>query len=54
MRVKSGAKTYNGGNLAAFVYNRDHKVSEIKGDRAVITYNGAVIAAVNVKDLDTI
>jgi len=52
VRVKSGAKTYTGGNLASFVFNRTHTVKEIKGDRAVITYAGAIVAAVNVKDLE--
>lgn len=51
VRVKKGAKTYDGGSLASFVYNRDHKISELSGDRAVITYDGVVVAAVNTKDL---
>lgn len=51
VRVNKGAKTYNGGNLADFVYTRDHKISELSGDRAVITYSGVVVAAVNTKDL---
>lgn len=51
VKVKSGAKTYDGRNLASFVYNREHKVSQIKGDRAVITYDGVVIAAVKLSDL---
>lgn len=51
VRVKKGAKTYDGGNLADFVYTRDHKISELSGDRAVITYGGVVVAAVNTKDL---
>lgn len=51
VRLKSGAKTYTGGGLAGFVYDRDHIVSELKGDRAVITYGGVVVTAVNVKDL---
>lgn len=46
-----GAKTYDGGKLAAFVYDRPHIVSEINGDRAVITFDGVVVAAVNVNDL---
>ena len=49
--VKKGAKTYTGGSLASFVYSRKHKVKQISGDRAVITYLGVVIAAVNIKDL---
>ena len=51
VKVKSGAKTYTGGNLASFVYAREHKVKEIKNDRVVITYNGTVVAAVNISDL---
>ena len=51
VRVKSGAKTYDGKSLASFVYTRDHIVKQIGGDRAVITYNGVVVAAVKVSDL---
>ena len=51
VRVKEGARTYTGGSLASFVYNRDHIVKEISGKRAVITYGGVVVAAVNVADL---
>lgn len=51
VRVNSGAKTYDGGSLASFVYNRDHIVKEISGKRAVITYGGVVVAAVNTDDL---
>lgn len=51
VRVKEGSKTYTGGPLAYFVTRRDHKVSELNGDRAVITYGGVVVAAVKVSDL---
>lgn len=51
MRVNKGAKTYTGGGLAAFVYNRDHTVKQVSGDRAVITYGGVVVAAVKLADL---
>lgn len=51
VRLKSGAKTYDGKSLASFVYNRDHIVKEVSGKRAVITYGGAIVAAVNVDDL---
>lgn len=51
VKVKSGAKTYTGGGLADFVYSRIHVVKEIKGDRAVITYNGSIVAAIKVSDL---
>lgn len=49
--LRSGANDYNGGKLASFVFNRAHTVSEIKGDRAVITFNGTIIAAAKVSDL---
>ena len=51
VRLKQGAKTYDGGSLASFVYDRDHVVSEISGDRCVITYGGVVVAAVRKSDL---
>ena len=51
VRVKAGAKTYEGKGLASFIYNRNHIVKEIKGDRAVITYGGTVVAAIKVSDL---
>lgn len=51
VRLKQGAKTYDGKSLAFFVYNRDHVVKEISGDRAVITYGGVVVAAVKLSDL---
>ena len=51
VRVKKGAKTYEGTSLATFVYNRDHTVKSIVGDRVVITYNDIVIAAVRKEDL---
>lgn len=51
VRVNKGAKTYTGGGLAAFVYNRDHAVKEVSGDRVVIAYGGVVVAAVKLADL---
>ena len=51
VKVKQGAKTYTGGSLASFVYNRVHTVKELNGDRAVITYNGVVAAAVHKDNL---
>lgn len=54
VRVNNGAKTYDGKSLAAFVYKRDHVVKEVSGDRAVITYGGVVVAAVNTADLTLI
>lgn len=49
--VNKGAKTYDGGYLAAFVSNRPHTITELVRDRAVISYGNVVVAAVNVKDL---
>lgn len=51
VRVKNGAKTYDGKGLASFIYSRNHIVKEVKGDRAVITYSGTVVAAIKVSDL---
>lgn len=52
--LNKGAKTYNGGRLASFVYNRPHVVTELIKDRAVISYGNVVVAAVNVKDLEIV
>lgn len=49
--LKTGATTYTGGSLASFVYNRKHVVTELQGDRAVISFGGVVVAAVKVDDL---
>lgn len=49
--VKRNTKTYDGRRLASFVYRRVHQVKEIKGDRVVITFKGAVTAAVRLSDL---
>lgn len=46
VRLKKGAKTYSGGSLASFVYERNHQVTQLSGDRAVISYKGTVVAAV--------
>ena len=51
VRVKKGKPDYNGNGLADFVYNRNHKVNELKGERAVISYNGTVVAAVHKDNL---
>ena len=51
VRVKQNAPDYNGGNLADFVYARNHIVKSISGDRVVITYNGVTVAAVHVDNL---
>ena len=54
VKLKSGAKQYNGKSLASFVYKRKHKVKEVTGDRAVITYGGITVAAVRVEDLEVL
>lgn len=51
VRVKKGAKTYTGGGLADFVYDRNHTVKEIDGNRVVITFQGVVVAAVHKDNL---
>lgn len=51
VKLKKGCKDYNGKSLADFVYNRVSTVSEIKGNRAVLTYAGVIVAAVKLSDL---
>lgn len=51
VKVKKGARTYDGDTLASFVYDRKHKVAELSGNRAVISYDGVVVAAVKTSDL---
>lgn len=51
VRVKKGAKTYTGGNLASFVYNTVYDVIQVNGDRVVIGSGKTVIAAMHVDDL---
>lgn len=51
VKIKAGAKTYDGGSLASFVYDNVYTVMEIKGDRVVFGINGAVTAAIKAEDL---
>ena len=51
VKVRDGAKDYNGVQLASFVYNRNHNVLEVNGDRVVITYGGIVVAAIHKNNL---
>lgn len=51
VKIKQGARTYKGGKLLSFVYARKHKVKELSGNRAVVTFGGITVAAVNVRDL---
>jgi len=51
VKVKSGAKTYDGAKLASFVYQTTYEVMEIKGDRVVIGLKGVVTAAIKKANL---
>lgn len=51
VRVKKGASDWNGKGLASFVYERIHTVSQIDGNRVVITFQGVTIAAVHRNNL---
>lgn len=49
--LKPGCTDYSGRGLREFLFARKYKVSELKGDRAVITYGGVVVAAVRTNNL---
>ena len=49
--LKPGCKDYTGRTLRDFLFARKYRVSELKKDRAVITFDGSVVAAVKVGDL---
>jgi len=51
VKVKAGAKTYDGSKLASIVYKTTYTVMEVKGTRVVIGLNGVVTAAVKKSDL---
>jgi N-acetylmuramoyl-L-alanine amidase len=51
VRVKPGAKDYDGRTLASFVYGQTYDVIRITGDRVVIGQGKVVTAAVRAKDL---
>lgn len=51
VKLKPDAKTYTGGSLSPYTYNRVYTVSQLNGKRAVISYGKTVIAAVNTDDL---
>jgi len=51
VKVKQGAKTFNGGALASFVYSGTYTVMEVIVSRAVIGQGGTVTAAINISDL---
>ena len=51
VKVKSGAKDYNGTGLASSVYSNTYNVIQINGNRVVIGKGSAVTAAVNKNNL---
>lgn len=51
VKVKSGAKSYFGENIASFVYNNTYIISSISGDRAVLGSSGSINTSFNTKDL---
>ena len=51
VRVKTGAKTYTGGNLSSAVFKNTYDVIEMKGDRVVIGIGKAITAPININDL---
>lgn len=44
VKVKKGAKDYNGNSVASFVYNNVYKVDELNGKRAVLDLKGICTA----------
>ncbi len=56
VKVKIGAKDYNGGGLQAWVYSYDGftvlEIGAINPDRIVVGINGVITAAVHVADLE--
>ena len=51
VRVKKGAKSYDGVALASFVYENVYDVIDLNGSRAVIGKGGAVTAAIHIDNL---
>lgn len=51
VKVKKGAKDYNGVSLASFVYSTTYQILEISGDRIVIGLNGQVTCAIKSSNL---
>lgn len=50
VKIKNGAKSYNGTSVASFVYSKQYKVDELVKDRAVLDSKG-INTAFNTKDL---
>lgn len=53
VKIKAGAKSYEGKSLASFVYGRTYTVDELKGDRAVLDRKG-LDTAVKTSDLTAV
>lgn len=51
VKVKAGAKSYEGKSISESVYSKTHTVDELVRDRAVLGLNGGICTAFNVKDL---
>lgn len=51
VKVKKGAKTFEGGNLASFVYNQIYNVIQMNGNRIVIGKGKVVTAAIHKNNL---
>lgn len=50
VKIKKGAKSYEGVRMASFVYNNTYRVDELSGNRALLDKKG-LCTAFNVKDL---
>lgn len=50
VKVKQGARSYEGAKIASFVYNNTYRVDQLKGSRAVLDLKG-ICTAFHVKDL---
>ncbi len=50
VRVKQGARSYEGKKIAAFVYKGVYRIDELKGDRAVLDKTG-ILTAFHTDDL---
>lgn len=51
VRVKKGAKSYDGVALASFVFENVYDVIEVNGNRVVIGKGNAVTTAININDV---
>lgn len=54
VKIKNGARAYDNTVLAPFVYDRVNTVTQITGDRVVVSYGGVIVAAVRKDDLELI